>query len=94
MKGGGLLLSCTVDENYALLHKPRPDGLAQAWEISGPGQKPFQVPQILLFLWQVRVIRSEMVERSVKYHCGKSDELDSAPRALNGSESVLRAPDF
>jgi hypothetical protein len=42
MKAGGLLLLCTIDEKYPFLHKPRPDGLAEAWEISGPGQKPFQ----------------------------------------------------
>ena len=47
MKGGGLLLSRAIDETYPFLHKPWPDGLAQAWEISGLGHKPFQASQVV-----------------------------------------------
>ena len=46
IRGGSLLLSCTIDEKYAFLHKPWSYGLAQAWEISGPGQKPFRASQV------------------------------------------------
>jgi hypothetical protein len=35
MRGTASASSCTL-----LPHKPRPDGLAQAWTTSGPGQKP------------------------------------------------------
>ena len=46
IRAGSLLLSRTIDEKYAFLLKPRPYGLAQAWEIGGPGWKPFQASQM------------------------------------------------
>ena len=41
IRGGSLLLSCTIDEKYPFRHKPRPNSLAQAWQISG---RPKAVP--------------------------------------------------